>query len=301
MRSGSAHRACNDFHHAREATRRAHLGPGLTRREVIGRGVLGGVALYAAQAMPWDRVLETAAAEAATSPNAPVLVSVFLPGGCDLLDALPPLSQFGAYADLRKATMPARPREARLDRPRPPPALSKGVGGGVAGMFARGQIGLLPGIDYANPDMSHFHSRHFWETGLVTDKPAPGWMGRWLDRHGSSGQPAAGPDRGLRPLAGPALALGAGGRRRLARRRAAVVGQRLGRRRGPGHRRLAAHQRERRGQRAPSARRAARPGWPSSSPTASSPTARPTTRTRWPRGSASPTPTSASPWRTCPR
>jgi uncharacterized protein (DUF1501 family) len=62
----------------------------------------------------------------------------------------------------------------------------------VKGLFEAGKIGFLPGIDYANPDLSHFHSRHFWETGLVTERPAPGWLGRWLDRHGSDTNPLQG-------------------------------------------------------------------------------------------------------------
>jgi uncharacterized protein (DUF1501 family) len=40
--------------------------------------------------------------------------------------------------------------------------------------------------------LSHFHSRHFWETGLITPNVAPGWLGRWLDRHGSSDNPLQG-------------------------------------------------------------------------------------------------------------
>ncbi|MGI8594498.1 MAG: hypothetical protein ACR2ML_09085 [Solirubrobacteraceae bacterium] len=47
----------------------------------------------------------------------------------------------------------------------------------------------MPGIDYANPDHSHFHSRHFWETGLITQDQVPGWLGRWLDRRGGADNP----------------------------------------------------------------------------------------------------------------
>jgi len=63
------------------------------------------------------------------------------------------------------------------------------VGGGIAGLFARGQVGFLPGIDYANPDLSHFNSRHFWETGLITSAAGTGWLGRWLDAAGGRENP----------------------------------------------------------------------------------------------------------------
>ena len=97
----SRHRACDDFHRSSENVRRDYLGgPALTRRQVLGAGLGAGLALYTAQALPVTRVLEAAAADAAAAPNAPVLVSVFLPGGVDLLDTLVPLHDYGRYADL---------------------------------------------------------------------------------------------------------------------------------------------------------------------------------------------------------
>ena len=73
----------------------------------------GGLAIYAAQAMPFTRIFEAAEAAHAAAPNAPVLVSVFLPGGCDLLDTIVPLGQYGRYADLRPACARRTPRSSR--------------------------------------------------------------------------------------------------------------------------------------------------------------------------------------------
>jgi uncharacterized protein (DUF1501 family) len=141
--------------------------------------------------MPIQRVLEVAAADAATAPNAPVLVSVFLPGGVDLLDTLVPLHAYGRYADLRPNLkvqgVPLGGTGLGIHS-----SLGRGIGGGIKGLYERGKIGLLPGIDYANPDLSHFHSRHFWETGLITDRAASGWLGRWLDREGGRDNPLQG-------------------------------------------------------------------------------------------------------------
>jgi uncharacterized protein (DUF1501 family) len=39
------------------------------------------------------------------------------------------------------------------------PALGEGLNGGLKGLFDRGRLGFIPGIDYANPDLSHFNSR----------------------------------------------------------------------------------------------------------------------------------------------
>jgi uncharacterized protein (DUF1501 family) len=191
----NAHRACNDFHQTSEAVRRTYLGESdldMTRRQIIGRGLAAGLAVYAAQAMPFTRVLEIAEAEAQAAPNAPILVSVFLPGGCDLLDTLVPQSQYGRYADLRPSMKLGDVPELAGTGIGINPALTTGIGGGIKGLWDAGKIGFLPGIDYANPDLSHFHSRHFWETGLVTQSAASGWLGRFLDRNGSGENPLQG-------------------------------------------------------------------------------------------------------------
>jgi uncharacterized protein (DUF1501 family) len=183
----NAHRACDDFHSTSESRRRSFLDTPLSRRQVIGRGLGAGLAVYAAKAMPLARILEAASAEAAVAPNAPVVVAVFLPGGCDLLDTIVPMSQYGRYADLRPGV--------KVDAPLPLGSTGLGVNPQLAGiktLFEAGKIGLMPGIDYANPDLSHFHSRHFWETGLITPDQATGWLGRWLDRAGSADNPLQG-------------------------------------------------------------------------------------------------------------
>ena len=91
------HNACDDFHRTSEAVRRDFLGGApLTRRQVLAGGLGAGLTLYTAQALPVTRVFEAAAADAAAAPNAPVLVSVFLPGGVDLLDTLVPAARLRA-------------------------------------------------------------------------------------------------------------------------------------------------------------------------------------------------------------
>jgi len=183
-----AHAACQDFHRASEAARRDVL----TRRQMLTWGIGAGVTVYAATRMPTGHLLDAAAAEAAAAPDAPVLVSVFLPGGLDLLDTLMPLEQEGVLRDLRGGVSPAAPLALGGTSLGLHPALSRGPGGGLKGLFDRGQIGFLPGIDYANPNLSHFASRAFWETGMVSQQSVSGWLGRWLDRHGSGDNPLQG-------------------------------------------------------------------------------------------------------------
>src|SRR4051794_39186442 len=188
----NAHHACDDFHSTSETRCRSFLDTPLSRRQVIGRGLGAGLAIYAAKAMPFMRILEGAEAQAQAAPAAPILVTVFLPGGCDLLDTIVPASQYGRYADLRPGLKIDAPTALGSTGLGVNPHLADGTGGGVKGLFDAGKVGLLPGIDYANPDLSHFHSRHFWETGLITPNPANGWLGRWVDRHGNGDNPFQG-------------------------------------------------------------------------------------------------------------
>src|SRR4051794_943067 len=117
-------KGCDDF-------RRARRPLSLTRRQAV----LGGLSVYPAPARPPSpRLLDLAKAQAA--PEAPVLVSVFLPGGCDLLSTLTPLDQAGRLADLRRSLSGEAPAalagESRLGLH---PSLSEGVNGGVRRLF----------------------------------------------------------------------------------------------------------------------------------------------------------------------
>ena len=171
----NAHRACDDFH--RSETRRA-------------------LVLDPADAPPGDRPRPRRRAVASTRPShaarprarggrgrAPprrrtrrCSSSVFLPGRLrPARHARPAAASTARYADLRAdleastgrvALGCTRPRRATRAGQRPRTAASRASS-------SRGKVGFLPGIDYANPDLSHFHSRHFWETGLITDRPRP--------------------------------------------------------------------------------------------------------------------------------
>ena len=100
------------------------LGRPLTRRQVLDRRRSAPAStIYAATRRCRSRACSRRpSAEAPAAPDAPVLVSVFLPGGCDLLDTLPPMQR------LRPLRRPApggsrceAPPRARRDRPRRPP------------------------------------------------------------------------------------------------------------------------------------------------------------------------------------
>lgn len=45
----------------------------------------------------------------------------------------------------------------------------------------RGQLAIVQGVNYANPDLSHFNSMAYWMSGQTSGIPMSGWVGRWLD------------------------------------------------------------------------------------------------------------------------
>lgn len=197
MPPSSPHRACEDFH--RTAATPRHPTVGVTRRHALGWGIGAGVSLYTARALPLQHWMEGAQEAHAQDPNARILVSVFLPGGLDLLDSFLDMKQYGPYAKARGDA--ARDSSADIlpgTTVSPHPSLAVGQDGGLRKLFYDGKIGLLPGIDYINPDLSHFHSRRFWETGLITAKQTTGWLGRWLDTYGNRSNPFQGLTAGSR-------------------------------------------------------------------------------------------------------
>jgi uncharacterized protein (DUF1501 family) len=161
---------------------------GLTRRGALGAG-LGLVLATSALASP-ARMMEAAAADAAASPDATVLVSLYLDGGNDGLNTLVPLLD-PRYRELRpriaiapESTLPL-PGVAEFGWH---PSLT-----GLKKLYDAGQVAVLPSVDYRNPDLSHFNSAGFWRTGVVgKSADGSGWLGRALEVVGGTSNPLQG-------------------------------------------------------------------------------------------------------------
>jgi uncharacterized protein (DUF1501 family) len=180
--------ACRDFHRT-DAQRRTLLDRPISRRSLLQLGLGATIGFYTSRALPLGEHLDAAHAAAAAAPDATALVHVFVPGGVDLLDTLSPLGQLGRYADLRRTLHVEDALAIEGGSLGLHPSLGQGVGGGLKGVYDRGQLGLIPGIDYADPDLSHFSSRHFWETGILDFQADSGWLARWAARHGNAHNP----------------------------------------------------------------------------------------------------------------
>ena len=161
----------------------------VTRGQFVGRsaGLVLGVA--AAHALGPMRLLEEAAA--AADPNAPILVTIYLGGGNDGLNTLVPRSgpERVRYEEYRRTVRVGAeqllPVTGRDDLGWHPSAA------GLQTLFDAGKLAVLTGVDYPDPNMSHFESEHYFRTGTLDTNARHGWLGRYLDRVGS-GNPLEG-------------------------------------------------------------------------------------------------------------
>ena len=60
---------------------------------------------------------------------------------------------------------------------------------GFQQLYDAGKMAVIPAVDYMPPDLSHFHSRAFWQAGELDPDPATGWLGRWVDQNGAADNP----------------------------------------------------------------------------------------------------------------
>jgi uncharacterized protein (DUF1501 family) len=159
-------------------------GTGLTRRGFVARSVGLALTVYGAGRLG---IFDEGIAAAATAPQQPILVTVFLQGGADALTLLSPQAD-PLYRKLRPslAVSGGTPfaEDARLSWH---PSLAP-----LAQLHGEGKVSVLPAVGYDHPDQSHFTSRHFWEVGATDTRLLTGWMGRYLDVAGSSDNPLQG-------------------------------------------------------------------------------------------------------------
>jgi uncharacterized protein (DUF1501 family) len=124
-------------------------------------------------------------------PTDGILVLVGFDGGNDYLNTVVPYTNSRYYQIRPRVAIPAR-SVLRL----------KSTPGGTTDspyglhprlpflkkLYDRGQVAVVQGIGYQNPDHSHFSSMANWQAATVGN-PAPtsGWVGRWLDGLGNRG------------------------------------------------------------------------------------------------------------------
>jgi uncharacterized protein (DUF1501 family) len=220
MTGPPADHACEEFNRARllrgaaasagnglpaiERGMPAPAGTGLSRRQFMLRSGTFMLTVYGAMRLNPLGIGE-AIARAAAGPQDPVLVSVYLEGGADALSLLAPVED-PVYRRLRPTlALPVDGGTAFADDPRlrwNPAADSLRV------LHEENKLAVAPSIGYANPDQSHFTSRHYWEVGALDARLQTGWLGRYLDVAGTADNPLQGLslDYSLNPALAPAKA-----------------------------------------------------------------------------------------------
>ncbi len=159
----------------------------LTRRDLF-KKTLDGAALVALSPTVPTFLARTARA-AEPRRDGRVLVVIQLDGGNDAINTLVPFRDEG-YAKHRSAL--------RLDQK----SLIK-VNGEVGlhpalrdmgKLLEGGQLALVPGVGYPNPNRSHFESMAIWQSARLDpeEHAGPGWIGRGLDAQSKRARPSTG-------------------------------------------------------------------------------------------------------------
>jgi uncharacterized protein (DUF1501 family) len=158
-----------------------------SRREFLRTGLFG---LGLGMQLPW--VFEhTALAIASdafwdgreTHPER-VMVIVELAGGNDGLNTVVPYRQ-DAYYKLRPTLAIKAQNTLKLnDEMGLHPAMT-----GFKALWDAGQLAVIPGCGYPNPNRSHFTAMAYWHTAVPNGVEANGWVGRFADAAWPQGAP----------------------------------------------------------------------------------------------------------------
>lgn len=126
-----------------------------------------------------------AATGSAGLPEDRILVVVQLGGGNDGLNTVVPYED-DAYARVRPTLRLEDKDLITLDGNF---ALNAGADG-LADLYNDGQLAIVHGVGYPNPDRSHFRSMEIWHTASDADHySSTGWIGRYFDQE-CQGAPA---------------------------------------------------------------------------------------------------------------
>jgi uncharacterized protein (DUF1501 family) len=123
------------------------------------------------------RFLQQAAAAAPDGKRDTVLVVVQLSGGNDGLNTVVPTRNDAYYRLRPKLAVPRKDALAINDDFGFHPAMR-----GFADLLQAGELAVVQGVGYANPNRSHFESMDIWHTCFPKQqRPTGGWLGRYLD------------------------------------------------------------------------------------------------------------------------
>ncbi|MDE2571094.1 MAG: DUF1501 domain-containing protein [bacterium] len=146
----------------------------LARRQFL-LGSISGLAVMAGNQGIFGRALAQTAG-GGTGPRDAVLVVINLQGGNDGLNTLVPYND-PSYQQVRPGLGITAHDVLAIDG-------SVGLNPNLRAlktMYDKGQVAIVQGAGYPNPDHSHFRSTEIWQTADPVNYEATGWLGRLLD------------------------------------------------------------------------------------------------------------------------
>ncbi|MGH9917466.1 MAG: DUF1501 domain-containing protein [Nitrososphaerales archaeon] len=155
----------------------------INRRQFL-TGVLGGSAAAGlVHFSGMGSLLSMAEASASSVPKNGPFVLLTLTGGNDGLNTVIPYNS-GTYYDWRgELAIPADQAlhlgsEGAHDFGFHPSLTS------LQSLWKQGKVAIINGVEYPDPNFSHFQSTYIWQTAQLSGDPSTGWLGRWLDATG---------------------------------------------------------------------------------------------------------------------
>src|ERR1035437_648711 len=165
-----------------------------TRREFLRTTVLGG-ALSWTVPMFLANTFSALHADAADKPtqivtgrNSTILVVLQMAGGNDGLNTVVPFSN-DYYHSARPRIGQTADKVLKLNG-------EIGFHGAMTGfknLYDSGNLAVVQGVGYPNPNRSHFRSTEIWQTASDSDKNvSEGWLGRYFDSCCAGADPTVG-------------------------------------------------------------------------------------------------------------
>ncbi len=165
-----------------------------TRREFLRGTVLGGAVAWTVPTFLANTfsALQADAADSSkqivTGRDSTILVVLQMAGGNDGLNTVVPYSN-DHYQKARRSLAFSAQEVMKIND-------SIGLHPGLAGfksLYDSGNLGIVQGIGYPNPNRSHFRSTEIWQTASDSQKfEKYGWLGRYFDNACAGSDPTVG-------------------------------------------------------------------------------------------------------------
>jgi uncharacterized protein (DUF1501 family) len=165
-----------------------------TRRQFLRTSMLGG-ALASTVPLFLEKTFLTLDAMAAdttgqytTGKDGTILVVLQLAGGNDGINTLVPFGDDAYYKARPKIALPAGQILKISDYAGLHPRLT-----GLHDVYGAGNLAMIQGVGYPNPNRSHFRSTEIWQTASDENKVvSEGWLGRYFDSCCKGADPTVG-------------------------------------------------------------------------------------------------------------